>query len=194
MLKQSASYWLHVISKCQFWGSLLQHLTRLNFAPLLSTMHALLYNCAHPLFLCCNLWTKTPLIVFVFTWAGCIFIFCIRLCRHHSLHFLRIAGVDQGRGTLTAAKNISRLTMWEVVLFLTVSSKSGPFSLDSAVHRIVAHVKRWMCFSFACSYLTSPHFSDINDEPLVPSDTRIFYVQVGGNTPFFRCFVLIFPP
>lgn len=67
---------------------------------------------------------------------------CICLRRHHSLHFLRIAGVDQGRGTLTAAKSISRLTMWEVVLFLTVSSNSGALSLDSAVHRIVAHVKR----------------------------------------------------
>jgi hypothetical protein len=69
---------------------------------------------------------------------NCTFIFA------DTLRFSRIAGIDEGRGTLVIAKNISRLTMWEVVLFLNVSRDSGSLSLDSAVHRIVAHVKR--CF------------------------------------------------
>jgi hypothetical protein len=79
--------------------------------------------------------------------------FCLHLSRLHchvnirfifpySLPLYRIAGVDQGRGTLSVAKNISRLTMWEIVVFMTVSSSSGSLSLDSAVHRIVTHVKR----------------------------------------------------
>jgi hypothetical protein len=91
--------------------------------------------------LCHNPWTKTLLIVSVSIWAGCMLIFILPVCAD-ALLFWRIAGVDQGRGTLTVAKNISRLTMWEVVLFLTVSSHA--ISLDTAVHRIVAHVKRWV--------------------------------------------------
>ncbi len=117
-----------------------------------------------------------------------IYCFAIRI---HSLRSCRIAGVDQGRGTLAVAKNISRLTMWEVVLFLTVSSNSGSLSLDSAVHRIVAHVKRWAVIPFACCCdLMSTNCSDFHDDPLVPCDPRIFCIQVGGSAPFFRfCFV-----
>jgi hypothetical protein len=113
---------------------------------------------------------------------------------HHSsslAYFYRIAGVDQGRGTLIVAKNISQLTMWEVVLFLTVSSNSGSLSLDSAVHRIVAHVKRWFVILICiCCDLMSAHCRDFHKEALVPCDPRIFYVQVGGSTPFFRFYNL----
>jgi len=36
--------------------------------------------------------------------------------------------------------------MWEIVLFLAVNNDSGSLSLDSAVHRIIAHVRRWVVF------------------------------------------------
>lgn len=35
-------------------------------------------------------------------------------------------------------------------------------------------------------YLMKACFSDFHVDPSVPCDPRIFYVQVGGNTPFFR--------
>ena len=73
--------------------------------------------------------------------------------RPHSLCFNRVAGDDQGRGTLSVAKNISRLSMWEVVLFLTVNSNSGSLSLDSAVHRIIAHVRRWVVFLSSADFI-----------------------------------------
>jgi hypothetical protein len=62
--------------------------------------------------------------------------------------------------------------------------------LDSAVHRIVTHVKRCVVF-FLFHYYNLIHGSDFHDEPLVSCDPRIFYVQVGGSTPSFRCFVFV---
>jgi hypothetical protein len=75
-------------------------------------------------------------------------------------------------------------------VFMTVSSSSGSLSLDSAVHRIVTHVKRWVAFYF-WSDRKLIHGSDFHDEPLVPCEPRIFFVQVGGSTPSFRCFMFV---